>query len=183
MRLGDETLENKTRRMVYNHIVAYPGVSFNILKNVFELTDGALRYHLEYLEKNEKISSELDRGLRCYYPHYNGFSLQSKSANLLEFQKLSPQQERILSTIKLNPGINQKELIYRTRLTRFQVAKNLNKLQSLNLIRKYRIDGRTYYEYIPDDELKYQIMKRLVVKLLKDEIDEKTFLKLKRKLD
>ena len=70
---GDVALDNKLRKIIYNHILAYPGESYNRLKNIFELTDGALRYHLGYLEKNRKISSDLAKGTRCYYPHHDGF--------------------------------------------------------------------------------------------------------------
>jgi hypothetical protein len=29
MAIGDSVLENKIRRIIYNHILKYPGVSFN----------------------------------------------------------------------------------------------------------------------------------------------------------
>lgn len=184
MAKADSVLDNKTRRMIYNHILNYPGVPFNTLKNIFELTDGGLRYHLDYLEKHEKISSGLDKGDRCYYPHYNSINNPNRRSNPSSsgLHKLNSNQERLLGTIKRNPGINQKELIHQTRLNRDQVAKNVNKLYSLNLVKKYRNDRNVCYEYMPDDELKFVLMKRLVIKLLRDEIDEETFLKLKRRL-
>jgi predicted transcriptional regulator len=171
--------------MIFNHIFNYPGVSFNVLKNIFELTDGGLRYHLDYLEKHEKINSELAKGARCYYPSDNGFSISTsqKSYGISGLHRLTSQQERILDVIRHHPGIHQKDLIFKTKLTRFQVSKNLHKLQGLNLIKKNRTEGQVCYEYVPDDELKYKLMKRLVIKLLKGEIDEAAFLELKRKLE
>jgi predicted transcriptional regulator len=68
MHNGDEVLENKIRRMIFNLIVEYPGVSLNTIKNVFELTESGIRYHLNYLEKNNKISSSMERGIKCYFP-------------------------------------------------------------------------------------------------------------------
>ncbi len=183
MAKGEMALENKTRNMLYNHITAYPGVSFNILRNIFDLTQGALRYHLEYLEKCEKISSGLQKGVRCYYPHQNIVNVPKRSEDELELHKLTPQQELILTTIKHYPGITQKDLVSRTRLGRFQVTRGLGKLQSLKLVKKLQIGRNVCYEYVPDDELKFKIIKKLVIKLLRDEIDEQTFLRLKRRLN
>ena len=169
--------------MIYNHILVYPGVSYNVLKQIFELTDGGLRYHLDYLERTEKINSGVERGNRCYYPNHHPVNLPNHSSEFSESHQLNPQQERILQTIKLNPGINQKELIHRTRLTRSQIAKYISKLLNLKLVKKISTGGFTYYEYIPDEELKFKIMRRLVIKLLKDEITEEKFIELKRKLE
>jgi predicted transcriptional regulator len=180
---GDSALENKLRRMIYNHIVTYPGVSFNNLKNIFELTDGGLRYHIDYLERNKKISIDMNNGTRCYYPHHDSVSAPATSSDMMEMHRLNPVQELILNTIKLYPGITQKELVIQTRLNRFQVANNLNKLYGLKLVRKYQNSRNVCYEYIPDSELKYKMLKKLVIKLLKGEIDEKTFLECKRRLD
>lgn len=183
MAKGEVALENKNRKMLYNHIVTYPGVSFNILKNIFDLTDGALRYHLDYLEKCEKIFSGLERGIRCYYPHYNVLYVPKKSADKLELLKLSPLQEHLLTFIKLYPGINQKELVNRTKLNRFQVSNNVNKLLDLKLVRKNNNGNKICYWYTSDEDLKYKIIKKLAFKLLRGEIDELTFLKLKRRLE
>jgi len=183
MAKGDIALDNKTRRIIYNHIYAYPGVSFNTLKEIFELSPGALRYHLNYLEKYEKISCGLEKGNRCYYPFHNGFNISKISQDRSGLHKLTPHQKRVLNTIKRYPGINQKELINRTKMNRSQISKNLQKLVNLNIVQRNKIGKQIYYEYVPDDELKFMILKRLVIKLLRDEIDEQTFLKLKRKLE
>jgi len=183
MAIGDSVLENKIRRIIFNHILKYPGVSFNTLKDIYELNDSSLRYHLYYLEKNNKISSGLESGNRCYYPHPASITVPPKSKPSLSSHELSPPQERILDIIMHYPGINQKELANRTGMNRFKVNRNLQTLKSMNLIKNTRIHNNVCYEYIPDVELKYRMMKGLMVKFLKDEIDEQTFLKLKRRLE
>ena len=55
MNKDKEKLEHYLRKMIYNHIKEYPGVSFSTLKKVYDLNDSTLRYHLKYLERNEKI--------------------------------------------------------------------------------------------------------------------------------
>lgn len=183
MAKGEMALDNKLRNMIYNHITTYPGVSFSILKNIFGITEGALRYHLDYLERCDKISSGLQKGVRCYYPHQHMINVPKRSTEDLELHKLTSQQELVLTTIKHYPGITQKDLVSRTRLNRFQVSRGLGKLQSLNLVKSTQVGRNVCYEYVPDDELKFKIIKKLVIKLLRDEIDEQTFLRLKRRLN
>jgi len=183
MAKGENVLDHETRRMIYNHILAHPGVSYNILKNVFGLTNGTLRYHLDFLERNKKIRLGLEKGKRLYFPHHNGFSVPGHSQDELETYKLTKVQEQLLNTIKYYPGISQKELIKHTGLKRFTVANNLKKLLNLAIIRKTPNGTNVYYELISNEQLRYELLKGLVIQLLKKEIDEKTFLKLKRELE
>ena len=169
--------------MIYNLIATYPGVSFNNLKNIFELTDSNLRYHLNYLEKNNKISSGLEKEIRCFYPHPASVTLIKKPENAIDSQKLTPSQERILNIIMKYPGINQKELINKSGINRLKVIRNVNTLRKLDLVRNRKHQNNVYYDYVPDVEMKFTILKGLVFKFLKDEIDEETFLRLKRKLE
>ena len=178
---GDNVLENKLRKMIYNHIIAYPGVSSNILRKIFDLSDSALRYHLDYLKRHKMISYGLVDGVRCIFP-FNRQNSTSPSSGLDEIQDLTSEQKRILSVIKENPEINQKEIVHRTKLDRFKVSENVRKLSERNIIKKHKIKKNVHYEYLPEGELKLKIIKRLAIKLLNDEIDEATFLRLKRKL-
>jgi predicted transcriptional regulator len=182
---NETVLNNQTRRMIYNHIMAHPGVSFNILKQVFNLNESTLRYHLKYLERNEKISFGLDYGKRLYYPHRdNGHLLQpSDNSNKLETYNLTRVQEQLITTIKRYPGITQKDLITRTGIKRLTVIKNLDKLRLQCMVRRFPNGNRVCYEFIENEQLRYEILKQLVIKLLRKEIDEQRFLELKRKLD
>ena len=61
MAISVGVLENETRKLVYDHIMAHPGVSFIVLKSVLKLNDSTLRYHLNYLERSKKISFDLSK--------------------------------------------------------------------------------------------------------------------------
>ena len=182
---NETTLDNQTRRMIYNHIMAHPGVSFIVLKQVFNLNESTLRYHLNYLERNEMISFGVESGKRNYYPHRNNGHLlyTMNENNTVGINNLTKVQEQLVSTIRRNPGITQKELTSRTGIKRLTVIKNLDRLMAQCLIRKVPNGNRVCYEYIENEQLRYEILKRLVIKLLRKEIDEQTFLELKRKLD
>ena len=99
--------------MIYNHISTYPGVSFSIIKNVFNLTDGTLRYHLNYLEGKNEITSKIEGRNKCYYPVEN-YVFNTKSDSDLEIYKLNSTQERLLNIIQREPWITQKDIILKT---------------------------------------------------------------------
>ena len=127
---SDTSLDNETRKLIYNHIEAHPGVSFLVLKSVLKMNDSTLRYHLNYLEKSKKISLGAENGRRYYFPQSGSRHVIRKADDSTVFTsyELSGAQERIISTIKLNPKINQKELVKLTRINRITLSKNLKKL-------------------------------------------------------
>ena len=169
--------------MLFNHIISYPGVSFNTLKNIYELTESSLRYHLNYLEKNDKISSSLERGIKCYFPHPSSVTIPKNTRSSFESQTLLPHQELILTTIIRYPGISQKELIKSTGINRFKMNREIRTLKSLNLIKNTRRKKTICYEYVPDIEMKFRILKGFIVKYIKAEIDEETLLRLIKRLE
>ncbi len=185
MEKSESVLENETRRLIYNHIIKNPGVSFIVLKTIFNLNESTLRYHLDYLEKNNKISLGFESGKRNYYPHLDNiteFPTPEDTGTYRTYQ-LTSKQERIISAIKTFPNINQKELAKRTGLNRITLHNNLKKLMVLCIIRKIPNGNRVYYEYIDNKKLRIEILKQLLLKLINNEIDSETFLELKRKLD
>lgn len=175
--------DHDTRKMIYNYIVSYPGVAFTTLKNVYNLSDGTLRYHLEYLEKADQILSGIQNGRRCYYPLRNELSVSKPVENNHRTFTLTNKQMRIINTIKNYPGISQNELIKKTSLSRFTVSYNINKFIDMGLIKRSHNGKNVFYEYMTDDLLRHEVQLRLTMKLLKKEISEEDFLRLSRKLN
>ena len=181
----ESVLDNTIRRMIYNHILANPGVSFVVLKRAFNLNESTLRYHLDYLKRNEKIIFSFEKGKRNYYPQ----SIEMKvlggpdNSNIFETYNLTDTQERIITIIKKYPKINQKELVRRTGINRITLSKNIKKLMNLCMVRKIPNGNKVNYVFIENKQLRFEILKQLLVKLFNKEIDEKTFLELKRKLE
>jgi predicted transcriptional regulator len=175
-------LEHQTRKMIFNHIVEYPGVSFSTLKKFYNLNDSTLRYHLKYLERGEKIKPHLTDGKLHYYPYNSSDGTSNISVNSLKTRDLTPNQQKILAAIKRQPGINQTELIARTSLKRYILTYNISKLINFGMVRKFNHQKNVRYEFVTDDVVQDEMLRVLVMKLLNNEIDEKTFLKLKNKL-
>lgn len=182
---SETIFENETRRLIYDHITSNPGVSFIVLKNIFNLNESTLRYHLDYLEKNNRIVYGFESGKRNYFPKLDQINELNNLENSNTFQtyKLTDYQERIISTIKEFPKINQKELAKRTGINRITLSNNIKKLMSLCMVRKIPNGNKVNYEYIDNKQLRNEILKQLLVKLINNEIDGETFLELKKKLD
>jgi predicted transcriptional regulator len=85
--------------------------------------------------------------------------------------------------IKNTPGITNKKLMSFTKLNRKTLSYNINKLLDQKLIWKTKNSSTIGYEYITKDKLRGEIYHQLLMKLLADEIDEETFLRIKRKLE
>ncbi len=168
--------------MIYNHILTYPGISFSIIKKLFNLSESTLRYHLNYLESKNEIKSYLKGRNRYYYPVQKIIINQGSKTNF-EIYNLNEKQERILDTIQRNPGITQKDLIVKSGLKGFIVRYNIKKLIDFGVIQKTQNGRNCCYNCITDSELREKMMRRLIVKFLNHEIDEQTFLMLSRKLE
>ncbi|MCK5561086.1 MAG: hypothetical protein KAJ51_10850 [Thermoplasmata archaeon] len=182
MSKSEVALENKIRKMIFTHIVEYPGVSFSTLKRIYDLNDSTLRYHLNYLERAERITSQIETGKLHYYPYQSDKRISDHENINPKIQDLTTHQKQILNAIKQYPGLNQTELIAKTSLKRHILTYNLSKLINLGIVRKINNERNVCYEYITDELLQYEMLKVLVIKLLNNEIDEKTFLKLKSRL-
>ena len=180
--MGAEVVENSTRRMIFNHITTHPGVSFGMIRRVFGLAESTLRYHLHYLETSKEIKSSIQGNNRYYYPNQN-FIFDDRSETKIKVHKLNSTQELLMDTIQRYPSITQKNLIIQTGIKRITVASNIKKLLNFGIIRKEPEGRNICYHYISDSEIKERIMKKLTVKLLNNEIEEKTFLALLHKLD
>jgi predicted transcriptional regulator len=162
--------------------MTYPGVSFGVIRRLFNLKTSTLRYHLNYLENRNEIVSSVEGRKRCYYPVLN-YIFDSRDDSDVRMYQLTDTQEHLLGLIQRYPDITQKELKYRSRLKSFTLKYNLERLIDIGVVQKTKNGRTTYYNYITEDELKEKIMDRLIVKLLNHEIDEYTFIALKRKLE
>lgn len=162
-------------------ISSRPGISLQELLRILPFKEGTLRYHLHVLEKEKRVHSRMHRGRRCYYPGSTVLhSTRESEEDLIEH--LSPVQERILKVVEEMPDLTQKELVRNIRTNRFIVSYNIGKLKELGLVRVRR-EGRVvrYRRSIPDD-IRKDVLRVLASELMRGEIDERTYLRLRNRL-
>lgn len=161
-KLSRKKSNNGYRSKIVNYIQIHPGTSFKTIKTIFNINEGTLRYHLKYLEKHGQIKSDTKK--RIYYPI--GYGKEST---------LSKTQQKIIFTIKRNPGITQKKLSAKTNLNRITIRKNINLLIQNESVYVREIGKRLHHYYIYSEELKNIKMMKLINKLLLHKIDEETY--------
>lgn len=161
--------DNRTRKLIINYVSDNPGVTFSQLKKVFDLNRGTLRYHMDYLRKNEEIVSKTHDGKKCYYC----ISVRGNK---------SDRSERVLQIILNEPGITRKSLMTRSKCDRKALSACIQTLKRKHLVVIKRENGSIMYWPLDDDELRRQAYKLLVRKLLDGEIDEEEFLEMEGEL-
>jgi len=172
-------MKNKTRKMVLSYIQNHPGVPFGRLKDIFDLTDGTLRYHLGYLEKKGEVRSKFKGGKKIFYPTKMAAPSRGRRKS-----GGSRNQSRITSVIKRDPGITKRELYQATNISKKELDKELRKLSDQGVIRKVEDDdGYTGFQLVSEKDMQKEIFKLLVIKLIRKEIDEETFNELKEELE
>jgi predicted transcriptional regulator len=182
MNNNGETLTHKSRRLIYNFISNNPGIAFENIKRFFDMNKSTLNYHLKYIERNNKVTSKLEDGQRCYYCAYK------VSHKILPLQTRTPTnltqiQERLLTLIQQKPGVSNKELITQTKINRKNLSYNIKKLRDQKLIWAVKNDGVLGYEFITKEKLQREMATRLISKLLAEEIDEEAYHRIKDKLE
>ncbi|UCH89097.1 MAG: winged helix-turn-helix transcriptional regulator [Thermoplasmata archaeon] len=179
---GEGGLAHKTRKQIYNYILTYPGASFGDIQKLFDLKTSTLTYHLTYLERSQKIYSRREGRRRLYYGSYGAAASEGPPPDP-KINSLTEIQQGILNVIQNQPGITKDELISKTRLNQNVLNYNIDRLSDLKMIWVVKADGVMGYEYITKEKLRNEIFNRLVMKLIKDEIDEETYFKIKKKLE
>jgi len=175
----ESALKNRNRKMLLGYIKNHPGVTFRSLKEMYDLTDGNLRYHLGFLEKNRDITSKFKGGKKVYFP-------KGMSASGLEHPgmgNINRDQKRIVKVVRQDPGITKKEISRMLKMSRRKLDTNLRKLLDKGLVRGFVDDGVTGYEYVSKRDIRKEVFKLLVIKLIREEIDEETFNILREELD
>lgn len=169
---------NETREDLDHYILENPGISFAHIMKVFGLNRGTLRYHLDYLEGEERVRSMRKGQQNCYYSNQIG-ALDPITGG----SDLTRKQIRLLRAIKNKPGISRKALIELTTQSREEVNYNLRRLKDKKVIWKITDGGDPCYEFITKEQLAAEMMAIILEKFLDDEIDRETFLMLKNKLE
>jgi DNA-binding MarR family transcriptional regulator len=145
----DELLEQKTRNLIYQHIISNPGDNFNHIRDKLNLNNGTLIYHLQALEREEYIKSMKDGIYKRFYPmdvkvqRVNGFGIQSV-------------QGKMIMHMIHNPGLTQKEIASALGISQQVVSYHLKLLAESGHIRAKK-QGKTnrYYvnEWVPQSNM------------------------------
>jgi predicted transcriptional regulator len=94
-------LENQDRTRIYSAICASPGIYFRELERTSDINRGTLTYHLELLERANKIVSVTNSGYTHYFQNNGKFSARERMI-LSEF--FNPRKREIISLLMDSPS-------------------------------------------------------------------------------
>lgn len=174
---GEGYKDHRTRKLLYEYISENPGSTFKVLKSVFKLTDGTLRYHLGYLLKGRRIVQERKGREKCYFCYLKKrFPFSDPKLDLTE------KQEFLLELITIHPMISFKELKRRSGMDSSSFNYNLKKLKKMKLVWRVKGNGKVGYEIVTKERLADEMFLVLVKKYLDGEIDKNDLMDILEKL-
>jgi predicted transcriptional regulator len=151
-------LDIKIRRDIYSFIKANPGLHLRALQRALNLSLSNLRYHLDYLVRQELLEVNSDGYRKTYFTAHEILKWDRGVLALLR-QRIPRAiiifliEERLKSSfIKIQRQMN---------ISKSSLSFQLKKLIKNNIIIVERLKGRNYYD-IPDED-KERIMKLLII--------------------
>ncbi|NIP36450.1 MAG: winged helix-turn-helix transcriptional regulator [Thermoplasmata archaeon] len=123
----DRVLDHYLRGKIHGYIIANPGEHYNAIKEQLNVTNGALSYHLRVLEREGYIRSRMDGIFKRFYP--SDMKLPTTQRNISSFQEV------ILTIVKNNQGLSQKDIAKRIGASSQVINYHVKILEESNLIR------------------------------------------------
>lgn len=144
----DEALNLERRRRIYHFVRTHPGLHLRALEDRLEdISLGDLRYHLDYLEKRDLVTSTSDGYRRTYFSARDVF-LQDRTLLALLRQK-SPR--RIVLHLLTREEASFDDLREVLGVSKSTLSFHLKKLTEKNLVRVRKEEGKNAY-FLEDKE-------------------------------
>ncbi len=142
----EEVLDQFLRGKIQGYVIANPGEHYNHIREVLEISNGTLAYHLRVLEREGYIRSMRDGMYKRYYPA--GEKLPTK-------KYLNLAQSAILNQIRQEPGVSQTEIAERMATSVQVVNYYVQRLWRMDLLTLQK-DGRKTRCFVREDKLQQQ---------------------------
>ena len=164
----EDVLGHRTRKAIHQYISAYPGVAVTTIQNALGLSEGTLRYHLQYLERHNIISSRQQGNFRCCFPCQDGEPCLPRFP-AVDPNTLTDIQRRLIDTVRTSPGLGITELESLTGINRRVLQYNIKVLREQMFIWKVGNGRSTQYHYATRELLQHELLKVATMKLLSGE--------------
>jgi predicted transcriptional regulator len=134
----DRVLDHYLRGKIHGYIIANPGEHYNAIKDQLDVTNGALSYHLRVLEREGYVRSRMDGIYKRFYPA--DMKLPHTQHNISSFQEV------ILTIVKNNQGLSQKDIAKRIGASSQVINYHIKIMEEGNLIKvdRTRRKSRVY---------------------------------------
>ena len=154
----ERSLELKTRRIIYNHILKHPGIHEREVARRLNLALSTIDYHLYYLRKKELVITKTDGHYAQYYASGKVGEKDKKLLSVLRHKA----PRKIIIFLLLNSFSFHRDICDHLGLAPSTTSFHLKKLVDLDLINRSESGRETIYkinepEYISDLIITYEI--------------------------
>ena len=135
--------ENMVRNDLIDLIAVNPGINLTSIRNELQLSQGAVSYHLQRLEKFGLIYSHKGIKERRYYPATMGYSRMEDQSARDEIRTIlsNPTTQAIVDALR-EGEMTQNQIVQNIGVTPSTVHWHMERLEQAKVIRKRR-QGRT----------------------------------------
>lgn len=137
----EEALTLETRRRVFQFIRAHPGLHLRALERRLGIALGNLRYHLDYLERENFVTSRSDGYRKTYFSARDVYLLDRDRLALLR-QRVP---RRIILHLVLTPTSSFEDLRDLVGVSKSTLSFHLKKLTETGVVTVRRREGRNEY--------------------------------------
>ncbi|MDX1611193.1 MAG: winged helix-turn-helix transcriptional regulator, partial [Candidatus Thermoplasmatota archaeon] len=145
----DETLENDTRRGIYELVEANPGLCIKDVADRVDVSYSTASYHLDRLVKTDYLVASEEGNKVLYYK--NGGSFSPAERDLVPILK-NPECMAVFEVILENPWCYRAEVAKALGVSHTTVNWHLKRLTKANLVEEHR-EGRNCHLYVNDQSL------------------------------
>ncbi|WP_265108277.1 winged helix-turn-helix transcriptional regulator [Halosolutus halophilus] len=147
----ESALELRSRRTIYQHVRANPGIHFRALLDDLEYAQGTLQYHLRWLENRALLEESDDGKYTRYYPAETFDEADQAVMNALRREYA----RRIVAHLAVEGALSTAELSERLDRSPSTVSWHLSKLEDADLVTKERRGRTVAYELYDPERVQY----------------------------
>lgn len=152
---AEEELGLTTRKELFRHVEANPGIHFSQLKRDLEMETGLLQYHLRELEQYDVLESEEYQGKRRVFV---ANELDEEERAILAVLRYETTREILLYLLERGPARNR-EIAEAVGVTPATISWHLSNLVEEGVVEAVE-DGRTTRYRVANEELTVQLLVR-----------------------
>lgn len=139
----ENVLNNYHRARIFATIEQKPGIHFNELTKMLELSNGQTHWHLTCLRNFDMIKTIKEKNFKTFYPNYGMLFETIDSSQLVTLKNKT--RNAIFQEISKNPSLTQKHLQEILQISQSTITYHLIILEQENLITVQRKGRKSYY--------------------------------------
>ncbi len=159
----DDLLELESRRRVFEYVQKFPGLHLREIARGTELHPNHVKYHLQYLQKHDLVSSRKEDGYWRFFPREEGSvglreTVGADKKKILALLRQPVPLHTVLVLLERNQA-SQGELAQAVGVAQATLHYHLGKMEREALVMSWK-DGRERYYRLADERVVAELLLR-----------------------